>query len=67
MIDPYRSAGVNGVVAAPIMAGLMLLASKQSVMGPFVSGSKTRWFGWAGAAVMGLAVLMMLWDLVPRR
>jgi hypothetical protein len=36
-------------------------------MGPFVPGTKTRWFGWAGVAVMGLAVLMMLWDLVPGR
>jgi Mn2+/Fe2+ NRAMP family transporter len=61
----YWSAVVNGVVAAPIMVGLMLLASKKSVMGPIVSGTKTRWFGWAGAAVMGLAVLMMLCDLVP--
>ena len=70
-IDPmkalYWSAIINGVVAAPIMVALMLLASKKSVMGPFVSGTKTRWFGWAGVAVMGLAVLMMLWDLWPGR
>ena len=32
-------------------------------MGPFISGVKTRWFGWIGAGIMGLAVLMMLWDL----
>ena len=39
------------------------LASKTSVMGPFISGVKTRWFGWIGAGIMGLAVLMMLWDV----
>ncbi len=70
-IDPmkalYWSAIINGVVAAPIMAGLMLLASKKSVMGPFVSGTKTRWFGWLGVAIMSLAVLMMLWDVWPGR
>ena len=70
-IDPmkalYWSAIINGVVAAPIMVGLMLLASKASVMGPFISGAKTRWFGWLGAGLMGLAVLMMLWDVWPRR
>ena len=60
----YWSAIINGVVAAPIMIGLMLLASKQSVMGPFVSGVKTRWFGWIGVSIMSLAVLMMLWDLL---
>jgi NRAMP (natural resistance-associated macrophage protein)-like metal ion transporter len=67
-IDPmkalYWSAVINGVVAAPIMVGLMLLASKKSVMGSFTSGRKTTWFGWGGAAVMGFAVLMMLWDVV---
>ena len=67
-IDPmkalYWSAVINGVVAVPIMAGLMLLASKKEVMGTFTSGRKTRWFGWGGVGVMGFAVLMMLWDVV---
>ena len=66
-IDPmkalYWSAVINGVVAVPIMVGLMLLASKKAVMGSFTSGLKTTWFGWSGALVMGLAVLMMFWDL----
>ena len=69
-IDPmkalYWSAVINGVVAVPIMAGLMLLASKKEVMGAFTSGPKTRWFGWGGVGVMGFAVLMMLWDLVRK-
>ena len=67
-IDPmkalYWSAVINGVVAVPIMGGLMLLASKQEVMGKFTSGPKTRWFGWSGVAVMGFAVAMMLVDVV---
>ena len=58
------SAVINGVVAVPIMVGLMLLASKKEVMGPFTSGRKTRWFGWLGTAVMAAAVLMMGWDWV---
>ncbi len=66
-IDPmkalYWSAVINGVVAVPIMAGLMLLAGKKEVMGSFTSGVKTRWFGWGGVGVMGFAVVMMLWDL----
>jgi NRAMP (natural resistance-associated macrophage protein)-like metal ion transporter len=66
-IDPmkalYWSAVINGVVAVPIMGGLMLLASKKEVMGKFTSGIKTRWFGWIGVAVMGFAALMMFWDL----
>ena len=66
-IDPmkalYWSAVINGVVAVPIMAGMMLLAGKKSVMGTFTSGVKTSWFGWGGVAVMGFAVLMMFWDV----
>ena len=67
-VDPmkalYWSAVINGVVAVPIMAGMMLLASKKEVMGKFTSGLKTTWFGWGGVAVMGFAVLMMLWDVM---
>lgn len=67
-IDPmkalYWSAVINGVAAAPIMAGLMLLAGKKSVMGNFTSGLKTTWFGWGGVLVMGFAVLMMFHDLL---
>ena len=59
----YWSAVINGVVAVPIMVGLMLLAGKKEVMGSFTSGVKTRWFGWSGVGVMGFAVGMMLWDL----
>ena len=62
----YWSAVINGVVAVPIMVGMMLLASKQEVMGKFTSGTKTRWFGWGGVAVMGFAVLMMLRDVVAQ-
>ena len=65
-IDPmkalYWSAVINGVVAVPIMAGMMLLAGNKEVMGNFTSGFKTTWFGWGGVAVMGFAVVMMLWD-----
>lgn len=67
-IDPmkalYWSAIINGVVAVPIMVGMMLLASKKSVMGKFTSGTRTRWFGWSGIVVMAAAVLMMLQDLL---
>ena len=67
-IDPmkalYWSAVINGVVAVPIMVGMLLLASKKEVMGQFTSGPKTRWFGWAGVGVMGFAVTMMLWDVL---
>ena len=66
-IDPmkalYWSAVVNGVVAVPIMAAMMVLAGKPAVMGPFTVRRKTRFLGWGAVAVMTAAVVMMVWDL----
>ncbi len=67
-IDPmkalYWSAVINGVVAVPIMAAMMVLATRTEVMGRFTSGRKTRLLGWGGTALMGIAAVMMGWDLV---
>ena len=67
-IDPmkalYWSAVINGVVAVPIMAAMMVLVTREKVMGVFTSGRRTRWLGWGGTALMGFAALMMGWDLV---
>ncbi|SFP59070.1 NRAMP (natural resistance-associated macrophage protein) metal ion transporters [Variovorax sp. OK605] len=67
-IDPmkalYWSAVINGVVAVPIMAAMMVLVTREKVMGVFTSGRRTRWLGWGGTALMGFAALMMGWDLM---
>jgi len=67
-VDPmkalYWSAVVNGVVAVPIMAAMMTLVARESVMGSFTSSRRTRWLGWGGTALMGGAVAMMLVDLL---
>ncbi len=69
-IDPmkalYWSAVINGVVAVPIMAAMMLLAGKPEVMGPLPVRRKTRFLGWGAVALMTAAVLMMGWDLMGR-
>jgi Mn2+/Fe2+ NRAMP family transporter len=67
-MDPIRalywSAVINGVVAVPIMAAMMLLAGKPEVMGALPVRRKTRALGWGAVVLMGVAVLMMLLDLV---
>ena len=69
-IDPmkalYWSAVVNGVVAVPIMAAMMLLAGKPDVMGALPVRRKTRALGWGAVALMTVAVAMMLRDLFGR-
>ena len=54
------AAMVNGVIAVPIMAVMMLLAAKPAVMGPFVVSRRLKALGWLATAVMGAAVVAML-------
>jgi Mn2+/Fe2+ NRAMP family transporter len=67
-IDPMRAlvwaAVINGVVSVPIMAAMMLLAGKASVMGPLVVRRRTRAFGWGAVGVMAAAVALMGHDLL---
>lgn len=62
-IDPikalYWSAVINGVLAVPVMALMMLLASDPKVMGRFVLTRRGRYAGWLATAVMALAVAAM--------
>ena len=63
-IDPiqalYWSAVVNGVVAVPIMAVMMLMASNPKVMGQFTIELPLKAFGWLSTAVMALAAAGMI-------
>jgi NRAMP (natural resistance-associated macrophage protein)-like metal ion transporter len=62
-IDPiealFWSAVINGVIAVPIMAIMMLLAARADVMGQFVVTPRLRILGWFATAVMALAVFLM--------
>jgi Mn2+/Fe2+ NRAMP family transporter len=55
----FWSAVINGVVAVPLMAVIILLASKKSVMGDFTAGRPVVILGWIATAVMGVAALCM--------
>jgi Mn2+/Fe2+ NRAMP family transporter len=63
-ISPMRalfwSAVINGVVAVPLMAVIILLASKPSVMGNFTATRPLIVLAWIGTAVMGAAAVRML-------
>jgi len=62
-IDPikalYWSAVINGVLAAPVMIMLMLLARRRKVMGDLVIGGWLYWLGWLSTAAMALCTLGM--------
>jgi Mn2+/Fe2+ NRAMP family transporter len=55
----FWSAVINGVVAVPLMAVIILLVSKKSVMGAFTVSRPLIVLGWIGTAVMGAAALRM--------
>ena len=62
-IDPIKalfwSALINGVIAVPIMAVMMMLADEPRVMGTFTLSRRHTVLGWAGVALMLVAVVAM--------
>jgi Mn2+/Fe2+ NRAMP family transporter len=61
--DPVKelfwSAVLNGVIAVPIMAVMMLLATRKEAMGENVIGPRLRWLGWIATAAMAVTVTAM--------
>jgi NRAMP (natural resistance-associated macrophage protein)-like metal ion transporter len=62
-VDPINAllwaAIVNGVIAVPIMAVMMMLAVKPAVMGEFAVSRRLSVLGWFATAVMATAVVAM--------
>jgi NRAMP (natural resistance-associated macrophage protein)-like metal ion transporter len=69
-IEPIKmlvwSAVINGVVAVPVMAMMMLVVTNRSAMGRFKAGPRLAAAGWAATALMALTVVAlfssMLWS-----
>jgi len=59
----YWSAVLNGVIAVPLLAAVMYLATRASVMGPLQLPTGLRTLGWAATAVMAasVAALALAW------
>jgi NRAMP (natural resistance-associated macrophage protein)-like metal ion transporter len=62
-IDPIKalfwSAVVNGVVAAPVMVLMMLLANNKAVMGDFKLHAGLKLVGWISTLVMAMAAIAL--------
>ena len=63
-IDParalYWAAVVNGILAAPLMAVMMLIVSNPRAMGRLTVSKRTKVFGWIATAVMFAASALFL-------
>ena len=65
-IDPIHmlvwSAVLNGIVAVPIMAMMMLIVANSKLMGRFRARSWLIALGWIGTGLMALAVVALTWS-----
>ena len=63
-VDPIRalfwSAVLNGVVAVPIMAAMMVVVQRHSQMGRFTAPRGLAATGWAATGAMALVVVLMI-------
>jgi Mn2+/Fe2+ NRAMP family transporter len=55
------SAVLNGIVAVPIMAMMMVIVANSRLMGRFKARSWLTALGWLGTALMAVAVLALFW------
>jgi NRAMP (natural resistance-associated macrophage protein)-like metal ion transporter len=55
----YWAAVLNGIVAVPVMAMMMLISTNRQIMGKFTVGRAMCAVGWTATAVMGVAVAAM--------
>jgi Mn2+/Fe2+ NRAMP family transporter len=62
-LDPikalYWSAVLNGVIAVPVMAIMMLVASSSSIMGDLTITRRLSAMGWLCTGVMAAATIAM--------
>jgi Mn2+/Fe2+ NRAMP family transporter len=67
-LDPVKalfySAVLNGIVAVPLMAMLMLLASNRAALREFVLSPTLAAFGWLATLLMLLAVAAWFWSTI---
>jgi Mn2+/Fe2+ NRAMP family transporter len=56
----FYSAVLNGLSAVPIMAAMMIVASRRKIMGRFAERPLVLTFGWAATAVMAAASIATL-------
>jgi len=67
-LDPIKmliwSAVLNGIVAVPIMAAMMLVVTNREIMGQHHARTSLVVLGWLGTGLMAAAVLAMIWTSV---
>lgn len=67
-LDPIRmlfwAAVINGFVAVPVMIAMMLMVTRQTLMGRYAATPFLSIAGWASTALMTIAALFLVWSMV---
>ena len=58
------SAVLNGIVAVPIMAMMMVIVGNEALMGRFKAGRRLTILGWIGTALMAVAVIALFCSFI---
>ncbi len=58
------SAVLNGIVAVPIMAMMMVIVANAGLMGRFKASTRLIVLGWLGTGLMAVAVIALFWSFV---
>jgi NRAMP (natural resistance-associated macrophage protein)-like metal ion transporter len=56
------SAVLNGIVAVPIMAMMMVIVANAALMGRFKATPRLIALGWIGTGIMAIAVIALFWS-----
>jgi Mn2+/Fe2+ NRAMP family transporter len=54
------AAVINGIVAVPVMALLLMMSVRASILGPFRIGKPLATRGWTATGLMGMASRLSL-------
>jgi Mn2+/Fe2+ NRAMP family transporter len=60
----YMAAVINGAVAVPVLAIMMLIAQRRTVMGRFAVSGRLRWMGWLATGIMAAAVAALVFSMI---
>ncbi len=58
------SAVLNGIVAVPIMAMMMVIVGNAGLMGRFKASRRLTVLGWLGTGLMAVAVIALFWSFL---
>jgi NRAMP (natural resistance-associated macrophage protein)-like metal ion transporter len=59
----YWAAVINGLISAPVMIVIMIMASRRKIMGEFTIAPTTKILGWIATAVMVGVVILFFTEL----